>query len=419
MGGIVWRCDLDILFIIKKQSMLNPFPMVVEEMKKCLLKVNPKVVAQGLKNTNMSQQYMSDRTKKPRHVLKVLAQEMGVDTDTPEQSESLRKDLIDERNRQIDKIRWDDCTVTGRYHDVQLHENGTMIPLDTNEMTRKMDAEEGSTTKSLRDAMSFKELREMFPAFPVRALRRYAQSYQKVSRPNTTIHEKTSTQTSVNLPARNFNSQDTSPSQPSPNDIEEAYNSTENPSPPSSSPPNIDSPDPLPPPSEPSYQDNQFEQAQAQPRSHRHRESFEVREPYSIRKRRQFEEVAQSTPFKSSIRSQPDIPHLSNQETAPTDETFDYLFGDEAPSPARSLRATSERGYRSSRVPNDDNFSRDRNRGKFLDNASEQSGVRPETIEMDRRAGSDVDDVNEMRMRDLEEDEVSEQLKMEIQRRRK
>src|SRR5277367_4569276 len=168
MMGVGWRCDLDILFIIKKQSILIPFSEVVGEMKQCLLKVHPRIVVQGLKNTK---QYMSDQTQPPPHILKVVAQEMGVDTASSEELNELRKTLIDERNQQIDKIQWDQCTVTGRYHDMELHDDGTMIPLDTTEMTQKMEAEQEFTTKSLRDTISFNDLRNMFPIVPPRALR--------------------------------------------------------------------------------------------------------------------------------------------------------------------------------------------------------------------------------------------------------
>ena len=181
----MWRCDLDILFIIKKQSMLIPFIELVGEMKKCLLKVDRRIIVDGQSNVNASRRFMPEPMKKPPHVLKVLRQEMCVDKANPEELKELQKDLIRDRNNKIDSINWDRCTVEGRYHDVQSLEDGTTIPLGTNPITWEMEGDEKFARKNLRDILSFDELREMFPTFPLRALRKYRPSPR--SRPGTAL----------------------------------------------------------------------------------------------------------------------------------------------------------------------------------------------------------------------------------------
>ena len=292
--------------------MLMPFSEVVDEMKKCLLKVYPRIVAQGRKNTNISRQYMSDQTKPAPHILKVVAQEMGVDKASPEELTELRRTLIEERNQQIDKIQWDECTVTGRYHDMELHDDGTMIPLDTTTMTQIIERGPEYTRKSLREIMSFKELKEMFPTIHPRALRLYQQfALPETNTPQekwTATFNNPSSSTNNNLNSHHLNSHRPSlPSHPSRNDIEP----------------------------------EQAFWAQRQPASQRQRESFKVNEPHTVRKRRQVHEAMESTPFESSIRP------TSDEGTNPRDKTFDYLFGDKT---STSPPPTTERHNQRSRI---------------------------------------------------------------------
>ena len=319
----MWRCDLDILFIIKKQSMLIPFSEVVDHMKKCLLKVDPRIVAQGQKNTNISGQYTSDQTKPPPHILKVVAREMGVDKASPEELTELRRTLIEERNQQIDEIQWDECTVTGRYHDMELHDDGTMIPLDTTTMTEMIDGEPEYTRKSLRETMSFKELKEMFPTIPPRALRLYQQfTLSETNTPQerwTATFNNPSSSTNNNLNPRHLKSHGPSlPSHPSRNDIEP---------------------------------DHTLWTA-----SQRQRESFRVNDPHAVHKRRQVHEAMESTPFNSSIRSTSNIPGFQNEDTTPGDETFDYLFGTETSTSSPPTTERHNRRSRSSAREKRDNF---------------------------------------------------------------
>jgi hypothetical protein len=339
---VVWRCDLDIVFNLKKNAMLIPFPELVGEMKKFLLSVQPKIVIQGMKNVNVSQNFMSDVSRKPPHILKWLEWDLGLDVATPESLQLLQRELIDERNGQIDKIQWDKCTVEGRYHDMQLHDDGTMSPLNTTEMTQKM-ANEEFTRKNLRDIMSFDELRKMFPTFPRRALRLHPRSAR--FDPEEDLQQQLDPKSHSRPYQRSHPSHPRSPASQS--KLREY---------------------PVADPERIEWEQNYY-LGTTQRLPQRRREPFEPYEPFRQRKIREINDAIQSSPFKSSTRPGFTVPEEGNhledmlwgsqkdgsdnvrsrergvdkanvqdvsvarKKEEHTDQTFDYLFGGGPPTP--------------------------------------------------------------------------------------
>jgi hypothetical protein len=346
---VVWRCDLDIVFNLKKNAMTIPFPDLVGEMKKFLLSVQPKIVIEGMNNVNVSQKFMSDVSRKPPHILKWLEWDLGLDVATPESLQLLQKELIDERDGQIDKIQWDRCTVEGRYHDLQVHDDGTMSPLDTTEMTREMEGNEEFTRKNLRDIMSFGELRKMFPTFPRRALRLYPRS-QRFDPEQDLLQQ-------LDSKSKSRPYQRSHPSQPRSPALQSKLREY-----------------PVADPERLEWQQNHY-LGTTQRLPQRRREPFEPYEPFRQRKIREINEAIRSSPFKSSTRPGFTIPeddtvseqtnHLEDmlwpaqkdgsynvrsrergvdkasvegfsvarKKEEHTDQTFDYLFGDVHPTP--------------------------------------------------------------------------------------
>jgi hypothetical protein len=358
---------LDIVFNIKKNSMLIPFPGLVEEMKKCLLSVYPKIVVEGMKNVNISQEYMSDLSMEPPHILKWLERDMGLDVATPESLELLQRKLIEERDEQIDRIQWDQSTVQGRFHDMEVHDDGTMSPLETDEMTRNMEGNGTFPRKSLREIMSFRELRQMFPTLPVRSLRIYPRSsfsdpeedtpeeniasnpvarpYEKP--PSSQPHD-TDPQTTVlasplpdpdpekDTPEENI------PSKPVAQPYETFY-----PSQPRTPDPQTSSvvASPLPDPEPTDWETYYFGAPQRLPP--RHRESFDSHQLSRLRKIQEINEAIKSSPFKSSTRPESIIPHENTfveDEAYPTEDTLSTLENDGDRSYTSRLRERSAEG---------------------------------------------------------------------------
>src|SRR5271170_402381 len=281
---VVWRCVLDIVFTIKRDSMLIPFPELVEQLKKCLLSVHPKIVIDGMKNVNISRKYMSDVSREPPHILRWLEKDLGLDIATPESLQLLQRKLIEERDEQIDRVQWDKCSVEGRYHDMEVHDDGTMSPLETTEMTQKMEGQEEFARKNLREIMSFAELKEMFPTFPRRALRLYERSPR--------FDSKTDTLDDSLTPASNKRPYERYPDEPTPN----------------------------PGPEQLDLEQSHYLGATQRLPPHR-REPFGSYEPYGLRKLREVNEATKSTPFKSSTRPESIIPR---EDTFPEDDV-DHL----------------------------------------------------------------------------------------------
>ena len=443
---------MDIVFNLKKNAMTIPFPELVGEMKKFLLSVQPKIVIEGMKNVNVSQKFMSDVSRKPPHILKWLEWDLGLDVATPESLQLLQRELIDERNGQIDKIQWDKCTVEGRYHDMQVHDDGTMSPIDTTEMTEQM-ANEEFTRKNLRDIMSFDELRKMFPTFPLRALRLYPRSAR--------YDPEQDTQQTLNSKSKSRPYERSHPSHPR--------------SPPSQS---KSREYPVADPERIEWQQNYY-LGTTQRLPQRRREPFEPYEPFRQRKIREVNEAIQSSPFKSSTRPGFSIPqddtvpeeadHLEDtlstsqkdgsynvrsrergtdktsvedvaqKKEEHTDQTFDYLFGDVPTAPTPQPRLDQSLNFHPwNRHPTPEPLPRrprpwlrlkdgsqptyppeysDRDDEPRLEAEEALEGLLRAT-ERGRQGVVDEDDEDEVRRRDLE-DAALRELKREIESRRK
>ena len=105
-----------------------PFESLVQDMKNSLLKVSPGVIAEGRSNARASEPFLVKPRPRPYHVLYSLYLSM--------QGVSEENGLL-ARQKQLDEIILPQSTVKGRYHDMQLLEDGTLIPLTTTEETQK------------------------------------------------------------------------------------------------------------------------------------------------------------------------------------------------------------------------------------------------------------------------------------------
>src|SRR5947207_5517456 len=134
-----FRCDLDIMFLLNKNTVLIPFEELVQAMRTTLVNVNPSIIRDGRLNAKQSKPFLAKRHARPFHVLASLARSMKLHEMTEEELEKVKEEVL--RNRQkrkekkveidMEKVAGD--LVRGRCSDMILLEDGKLVSLDSQE----------------------------------------------------------------------------------------------------------------------------------------------------------------------------------------------------------------------------------------------------------------------------------------------
>jgi hypothetical protein len=131
LGGtnVDFRCDLDICIILKKDTIRVSFEELVLAMRRMFLNVYPAVINEGRKNAQYSKKFLVKHHAKPIHVLHSLERSIQMET------EQDRLNMAE----QIANLEPPASTVKGRFSDMELLEDGTLVPTSTMIETQKID----------------------------------------------------------------------------------------------------------------------------------------------------------------------------------------------------------------------------------------------------------------------------------------
>jgi hypothetical protein len=151
------RFDFDMLFKLKPRVLRTPFPDLVNAMRAALLNVPGEIVEKGRRNAELSRPYLQDRRGKPLHILHRLARSLGVAGKDPQDTQDLRKSWLSERDARIAALRLGSTSVQGRFSDMLLMPDGTLIPSETLEETKNMNLSMEGWQGEVRNDSPFSE----------------------------------------------------------------------------------------------------------------------------------------------------------------------------------------------------------------------------------------------------------------------
>ena len=134
-----FRCDLDIMFLLNRNTVLLPFEQLVQAMRSTLVNVNPSIVKEGRLNAKRSEPFLAKRHARPYHVLINLARSMRLHEKTEEELQKLREEVLRDRRKrhqeevEIDMEKLAGNLVRGLHSDMMLLEDGKLVSLNSQE----------------------------------------------------------------------------------------------------------------------------------------------------------------------------------------------------------------------------------------------------------------------------------------------